>query len=53
MIEKSGLIGKPECIDMMNIAVNDIDKVIQEINQMLNDDYEFDLVLGNVVKNGW
>ena len=44
-IEKSGLIGKPECIDMMNIAVNDIDKVIQEINQMLNDDYEFDLVL--------
>jgi tetratricopeptide (TPR) repeat protein len=44
-IEKGGLMGKPECIDMMNIAVNDIDKVIQEINQMLNDDYELDLVL--------
>ncbi len=39
-IEKDGLVGKQECIDMMNVCVNDIDKIILEINEMLNGENE-------------
>ncbi len=38
MIEKDGMVGKQECIDMMYVCVNDIDKIILEINDMLNGD---------------
>ena len=39
-IEKDGLVGKQECIDMLNVCVNDIDKIILEINEMLNGENE-------------
>jgi signal transduction histidine kinase len=38
MIEKDGMVGKQECIEMMYVCVNDIDKIILEINDMLNGD---------------